>query len=237
MLALDNFFQQSDAAIEFSRQQSSDFAKSVAGDFNPLHDIDSRRFCVPGDLLFAVFLHRHGVFGSMHFDFQNMVDSEVQLTEKQAGQQTILVDQNGREYLTVDCDGSSSTEVALVSGLTRAYVQFSGQTFPYLLVDLMQQHNVMINPARPLVIYKSMQLNMQQLPDADVSLVFSGADLNNEGKKATVNLNFDINAGQKKIGSGQKQMVLGGLRPYDDEVMGALVAEYQSIKNNHKVAN
>ncbi len=233
-MKLESYFQESDGGIEFSRQQSSDFAKSVAGDFNPLHDPDARRFCVPGDLLFAVFLHRHGVFESMHFDFQNMVDSGVRLTEQASGDKTVLSDDSNREYLTVISAGQPSTDASLVSGLTQAYVQFSGQTFPYLLVDLMRQHKVMINPARPLVIYRNMQLSMESLPGTDVTLEFSGADLISEGKKATVNLNFAIKAADVQIGTGQKQMVLGGLRPYEEEVMTALVEEYQSIKTGYK---
>jgi hypothetical protein len=234
ILQLESYFQESDGGIEFSRQQSSDFAKSVAGDFNPLHDTDAKRFCVPGDLLFAVFLHRHGVYESMHFDFQNMVDSGVRLVEKGNAAETVLSDDGGREFMTVKCTGNHTTDSALVSGLTRAYVQFSGQTFPYLLVDLMQQHEVMINPARPLVIYRNMQLSMDALPAADVTLEFSGADLHSEGKKATVNLNFAISAHDKQIGTGRKQMVLGGLRPYEHTVMTALVEEYQSIKSSYQ---
>jgi len=38
--------------ISFTRQQASDFAKQVADDFNPLHNVEAKRFCVPGDLLF-----------------------------------------------------------------------------------------------------------------------------------------------------------------------------------------
>lgn len=44
--------------FQFTRQQASHFAKLVAGDFNPIHDEDSKRFCVPGDLLFAVLLQK-----------------------------------------------------------------------------------------------------------------------------------------------------------------------------------
>ena len=233
-MQLESYFQESDGGIEFSRQQSSDFAKAVAGDFNPLHDTDSKRFCVPGDLLFAVFLHRHGVTKSMHFDFQNMVDSGVRLVEQGNATETVLCDDGGREFMTVNSTGNHSRDSALVSGLTRAYVKFSGQTFPYLLVDLMRQHEVMINPARPLVIYRNMQLSLDVLPAADVALTFSGADFLIEGKKATVNLNFEISADDTQIGTGRKQMVLAGLRAYEHSVMTSLVAEYQSIKSSYQ---
>jgi hypothetical protein len=230
VLKIEQYFEVANDQILFSRQQSSEFAKRVAGDFNPLHDVDAKRFCVPGDLLFAVYLHRHGVFDSMHFDFMAMVDAGVPLTEQRDGQEVVLIDEKGRSYLGVRTEGTQSGADDLIGGLTQAYVEFSGQTFPYLLVDLMRENDVMINPSRPLVIYKSMQLTMSRLVGKDISLHFSGADLQSEGKKATVGLNFDIHASGEQIGQGQKQMVLGGLRAFDQVVMDELVSEYQAIK-------
>ena len=57
-MQLNQYFSETDNSFEFTRQQASDFAKKVAGDFNPIHDVISKRFCVPGDLLFAVLLSK-----------------------------------------------------------------------------------------------------------------------------------------------------------------------------------
>lgn len=65
--------------FQFTRQQASHFAKLVAGDFNPIHDEDSKRFCVPGDLLFAVLLQKEGISQKMRFDFSGMVSDGVAL--------------------------------------------------------------------------------------------------------------------------------------------------------------
>jgi hypothetical protein len=59
--------------VLISPDQGSRFAKDIAGDFNPIHDADSRRFCVPGDLLFALVLARYGVSACMHCRFVGMV--------------------------------------------------------------------------------------------------------------------------------------------------------------------
>ena len=53
---LENYCRITDDKISFTRQQASDFAKQIADDFNPLHDIQAKRFCVPGDLLFSLIL-------------------------------------------------------------------------------------------------------------------------------------------------------------------------------------
>ena len=60
--------------ISFTRQQGSDFAKQVADDFNPLHNIEAKRFCVPGDLLFSVIIAKAGLYKEMSFDFSGMVN-------------------------------------------------------------------------------------------------------------------------------------------------------------------
>ena len=59
--------------VRISAKQACDFAKGIAGDFNPIHDHDSKRFCVPGDLLFTESIRRLGLYQSMHFDFMDML--------------------------------------------------------------------------------------------------------------------------------------------------------------------
>ena len=56
-MQLDEYYSDGNGHIAISREQASDFAKGVAGDFNPIHDVDAKRFCVPGDLLFSLALH------------------------------------------------------------------------------------------------------------------------------------------------------------------------------------
>jgi len=58
---LQKYYSGDDEKIHFSRQQASRFAKEVAGDFNPIHDQEAKRFCVPGDLLFALVLSKYGL--------------------------------------------------------------------------------------------------------------------------------------------------------------------------------
>lgn len=228
---LEDYFELNADSLSFTRERASVFAKQVAGDFNPIHNPDARRFCVPGDLLFAVYLHRRGISSSMHFDFQNMVDESVVLHQRATDEGTVLQDDAGREYLTVRTSGQSRNNEATVDSLTKAYVQFSGQTFPFLLVELMKEHQVMINPSRPLVIYKSMEINLSELESNQIRLEFSGATLTADGKKAEVILNFDICDGELKVGNGNKKMLLSGLRAYDQAVIDELVKEYNKIKD------
>ena len=55
---LTPYFSTQDNAFSFTRQQASHFAKKIAGDFNPIHDEDNKRFCVPWRSSFAVLLQK-----------------------------------------------------------------------------------------------------------------------------------------------------------------------------------
>ena len=109
-MQLTDYFSLDTDRLHFSREQSSAFAKRIAGDFNPIHDIDAKRFCVPGDLLFAVFLHRYGVRQSMEFEFAGMVsDSTELLLPNSIDDEFSLDDTQGKNYLNVKRSGSSTT--------------------------------------------------------------------------------------------------------------------------------
>jgi hypothetical protein len=53
---LKNFYSIHESDISIVAEQASMFAKEVAHDFNPLNDVEAKRFCVPGDLLFSMAL-------------------------------------------------------------------------------------------------------------------------------------------------------------------------------------
>ncbi|MGL6055276.1 MAG: DUF3581 family protein, partial [Vibrio metschnikovii] len=78
-MLLKPYFSSAEHQFQFTRQQASHFAKKVAGDFNPIHDEDSKRFCVPGDLLFAVLLKKNGISQKMRFTFSGMVSDGIAL--------------------------------------------------------------------------------------------------------------------------------------------------------------
>ncbi|MEO1880948.1 MAG: DUF3581 family protein, partial [Methylococcales bacterium] len=70
---LKEFYSGPDDCVAITAEQGSLFAKEVAGDFNPIHDVDSKRFCVPGDLLFAIVLEKYGLSKTMNFTFTGML--------------------------------------------------------------------------------------------------------------------------------------------------------------------
>jgi len=228
---LTNFYQDMDGTIQISREQASDFAKSIAGDFNPIHDVDAKRFCVPGDLLFALVLNKYGVSQHMHFTFSGMVGDNVELIfPEMTDAEIIIKDITDKTYLSIQHSGENNANPNLSENLSRRYVEFSGQTFPHILVPLMAEHNVMVNPARPLVIYESMTINIDQLDISEPELSLTESKLDVDGKRGNVSLKFSVSDKGKIVGSGEKTMVMSGLRDFEQAAIDQLVDDYAARK-------
>ena len=232
---LDDYFSQdSSSEISFSRKQASDFAKNIADDFNPIHDQDAKRFCVPGDLLFSTVLRKYGLSENMKFDFLGLVTDDVKLVfpETDDGKMVIVGD-NGKDYLSIDRNGEISTDKVKIEKLIRQYVAFSGHTFPHVLVPLMEESDMMINPDRPLVIYESMMIHFNHFNFDDLTLKMTFSDMSVEGKRGKVSLRFVLQSGDEVVGTGEKNMVLSGLRSYEEDKISELTQVYNSRKSEY----
>ncbi|MBY6196576.1 DUF3581 domain-containing protein [Vibrio hangzhouensis] len=217
--------------FEFTRQQASHFAKKVAGDFNPIHDEDNKRFCVPGDLLFAVLLQKEGISQKMRFDFSGMVSDGVALNVSNKGDsESAVVDQSGKEYLQMTHHGDKSHNLEFIEHVVTNYVQFSGMNFPHIMVPLMQEQQMMINCQRPLVIYESMEVEFEHLDLTHPEVSFTGATFDVEGKRGVVTLNFAFKEDGVVVGKGIKRMVASGLKPYEDSAVNDLVTRFNECK-------
>ncbi|CAM3647102.1 DUF3581 domain-containing protein [Parendozoicomonas haliclonae] len=219
--------------FSFTREQASRFAKQVANDFNPIHDEDSKRFCVPGDLLFARILSERGVSTQLKVSFNGMVNDGTVLTlEDQGNHRFSLKDDNGKEYLELEEQGGERiTDPAVIERLIRSYVSFSGENFPHLLVPLMKDGGVMINPSRPLVIYESMSISLQATELVAPELAPAGSELKVDGRRGTATLHFEFRDQGQVVGTGVKTMVLSSLREYTQTDIDALVDEYNSRRD------
>lgn len=229
---LTPYISRENSKFQFTRQQASHFAKKVAGDFNPIHDEDSKRFCVPGDLLFAALLDKEGISQKMRFEFSGMVNDGVELEVKRNNDsESVVVDDNGKEYLRFSHSGEQSHSAEFIEHVVSNYVQFSGMNFPHIMVPLMQEKQMMINSQRPLVIYESMEVEFSRLDLTSPEVEFSGATFDIDGKRGTVTLNFNFKEDGIVIGKGVKRMVASGLKPYSDEAIDDLVERFNARKD------
>lgn len=250
MMNLQHYFSQQEGMVSFTQDQASVFAKTVAGDFNPIHDPGAKRFCVPGDLLFCVLLNRYGVAETTSVQFSGMLDDKTRMCLPDSlEEREHIVDTNGRALLSIFMQGERLQNADFVSALSQAYVKFSGQTFPDILVPLMRSANAMINPERPLVIYKDMAIELNKsvatlvksakneqsgsVAAADVMLKLDQPDISVNGRKGAVRLSFDIYYQESQIGKGEKNMVLSGLRDFDESAMQSIVEQYQTWRENY----
>jgi len=236
---IEKYYHLEDSKLSFTRQQASNFAKSVAGDFNPLHNVDAKLFCVPGDLLFSVIIHHYGLRQTMGFSFSGMVNDTVTLhLPKIQAREISIYDDNNKKYLDISSNGDISQNKHLIDSLIRNYVEFSGHSFPHVLVPLMKTNNVMVNTNRPLVIYDHMRIVLDTLDIDEVSsLSLADSQFRIYGKRGDVALNFDLNCNGKKIGMGQKKMVLSGLREFDQSKIDELVSADNQRKDNYLKAS
>lgn len=228
---LEHFYTETDSIIQISAQQASDFAKTIAGDFNPIHCPDNKRFCVPGDLLFSLVLAKYGVSNQMSFNFSGMVGRDVPLLfPTQVSEQFSICDSKHKCYLEVSHSGQQAQSTQLIEQIIRQYVAFSGHNFPHILVPLVKAENVMIHPTRPLVIYDSMNLQFDTLDLNDIQLVQTHTDFVVDGKRGDATLYFDILEDGKIVGNGSKKLILSGLMPYDAPKIQGLIDDYEARK-------
>ncbi|MCP4493561.1 MAG: DUF3581 domain-containing protein [Gammaproteobacteria bacterium] len=234
---IEDYYQLDGNKLSFSREQASQFAKTVAGDFNRIHDVDSKRFCVPGDLLFSVMIQHYGLRQNMGFSFSGMVnDNDTLVLPQTKAREISIYDLEDKKYLDVSSSGESSRSTRLVESLTRCCVAFSGHTFPHVLVPLMKQHSAMINTDRPLVIYDHMRISLETLAIDSVSLEHINSEFRIYGKRGEVALNFDFLSNGESVGKGQKKMVLSGLREYDQAKIDDLVNRFEQRKSEYPTA-
>ena len=232
---LDNYFTDNGGSeVSFSRKQASDFAKDIADDFNPIHDEDAKRFCVPGDLLFSTVLRKYGLNQNMHFDFLGLVGDGIKLIFPETNDEKIMISgDNGKDYLSIQRDGEILKDDKKIENLIRQYVAFSGHTFPHILVPLMEEKQMMINPERPLVIYESMTIHFNHFNFDELSLKMTFSEMKVEGKRGNVSLRFILQNKDEVVGTGSKNMVLSGLRSFEMEKISQLTDVYNARKNDY----
>lgn len=167
----------------------------------------------------------------MRFVFSGMVNDSVALDFPDTDAAMLdISDANGKKYLSLERSGETTRNSDLIRDLTSSYVRFSGHTFPHILVPLMSEQRVMINPDRPLVIYESMAIDLDRLDFSDPTLELTRSLLEVDGKRGNVRLEFCLRSGDEVVGKGEKAMVISGLRAYDAEQVQAMVDNYASRK-------
>ncbi len=234
---LKPYFKKENQSLSVTPIQASNFAKGVAQDFNPIHSVGAKRFCVPGDLLFSLVLGQYGLSQKMGFNFTGMVGAGVELQfPDEVAQKFEIRDDKDKLYLNVERHGDVSRCETQLESFIRSYVAFSGHNFTHVLVPMMQQHQMMINPKRPLVIYESMSFDLTTLDFEEVNLSLVEQDLIIDGKRGDVTLKFELHSGNTLVGTGVKTLVMSGLRPYDAEQVKAMVADYESYRTDFEQA-
>ncbi len=237
IMIVKQFYTGSNDCTVITAQQGSLFAKEIARDFNPLHDVDAKRFCVPGDLLFAIVLEKYGLSQKMNFTFTGMLGHGVSLDFPETTEEHFHIDgSNDKTILKVERSGEVSSNAEMIDALIQDYVAFSGHNFPYVLVPLMKQQNGMINLSRPLVMYDSMCLEFKHLNFTEPKVEMLEPELNVNGKRGDAHLHFQIKSDDEVVGEGYKKIVISGIREYEEGPMHDFVDNYLARKDAYLAA-
>ncbi len=231
---LKDFYSGDNNNTKITAEQGSLFAKEIAGDFNPLHDIEAKRFCVPGDLLFSIVLEKYGLSKIMKFTFAGMLGHGVTLDFPNTDAEMFDVNgSNDKTILKINRQGEVSHDMEMIDLFIRDYVAFSGHNFPYVLVPLMAKQDVMINLSRPLVMYESMSLEFDRLDFSEPKVEMLEPELTVNGKRGEAHLHFQIRSEQDVVGAGFKKIVISGMRAYEEQPMQAFVDDYLARKESY----
>ncbi len=234
---LKQFFSTRSNKILIEAKQASLFAKEIAGDFNPLHDPEAKRFCVPGDLLFSIVLEHYGLRQNMHFTFSGMVGHGVYLNFPETDSENYnITDDKGKTYLHVERKGPVVNDPELIKAFIQNYVAFSGLNFPHVLVPMMAKQNVMINTERPLVIYESMSFEFAHMNFSNLDMEASETELEVVGKRGDARLHFNIKDGDEIVGQGFKKLIISGVREYNHDVITNFTDNYLTRKQQYLAA-
>ncbi|WP_150910155.1 DUF3581 family protein [Marinobacter halotolerans] len=228
---LERYHSIQDGNVLISARQGSRFAKEIAGDFNPIHNPDARRFCVPGDLLFALLVSHFGLFRQMTFHFRSLLGDSVPLSFREDEDGLIRVyDDRGKVYIEVEHQGESTQDQNIIEHLIRSYVAASGKNFPHTLKPLMEDQGVMFNPDRPMIMYQSMNLSLETLDAPEPELELGHAELVPDGKRGNVTLDYRLMSRGEEKGQVSKKLVVSGLRDYDAQAMDEVVEHFYRLK-------
>ena len=228
---LERYHSIQDGKLLISARQGSRFAKEVAGDFNPIHNPDARRFCVPGDLLFALLVSHFGLSRQMTFHFRSLLGDSIPLTFREDEDGVIRVyDDREKIYIEVEREGESTHDQNIIEHLIRSYVAESGKNFPHTIIPLMEKQGVMFNPDRPMIMYQSMSVMLDTLDTPEPELELGQAELVPDGKRGNVSLDYRLLSKGQEAGQVSKKLVVSGLRDFDAQAMDAVVEEFYRLK-------
>jgi len=223
--------------VSISARQGCTFAKKIAGDFNPIHDENSKRFCVPGDLVFSEAIRRYGLYQNMKFNFLEMLsaDTPICFSNNSLGNYQFATNKLEKKIIDVEINGLRIKDDILIEEFTQAYVRFSALSFPSILVPLMKKNNVMINVERPLIIYKSMSFNINETDIEQINIELIDSSLEVNGKRGNACFTFSLSNDGKIIGKGKKNLILSGLREFNEEKINNLTKAYLEKKKNFNI--
>ena len=78
-----------------------------------------------------------------------------------------------------------------------------------------------------------MKLSFISFTESAPEVVLKGSKFDVKGKRGLVTMEFDLRADGESIGSGEKQIIMSGLRPYEQAGIDLLIEIYDKAREAH----
>ena len=87
-----------------------------------------------------------------------------------------------------------------------------------------------------MVMYQSMVIGLKEFEFTNPTLELAKQEISVDGKRGDVRIHFNVLSDGKVVGSGEKHLLLSGLRPFEAAAMDTLISDYELTKSNYKNA-
>ena len=228
---VDQYYTCHEENFYFPKHKSSAFAKQIAKDFNPLHDVKNRRFCVPGDLIFSAILSKFGANKEMTFDFKRMINGIEALNVVSSNESISVKNIQNEEMISIHRGGEITHDKVFINGFIRSYVEFSGKMFPEVILNAMKKSGVMPSLKRPLIIYVKMSFSLNVFSSNRPQVMLRETVFEKLGRKGVMSLYFDVWVNGEIIGFGEKKIFIGSVCPCDPSALQVYINSYNARNN------
>lgn len=209
----------------------SAYARNVAKDFNPIHSHLAKKYCVPGDLIFALITEMHGAHNYMRVDFLNRVGAECKLFFDTKRIALALLDVDKKLYAELATAGDKSVCPKRLKTVSNVVVSCTSGYFPYKLIDNLREENVMLSIRRSMVMLKSIEVELRNIHSAS-SLVakYQSSGLELSGKRGEVKVYFQLfDDDGISVGFVTKTVLIIGIEKFNDKASKQYLDDYEGI--------
>jgi len=209
------------------KESGSNFAKDICKDLNPIHNVESKKFIMLGDFLFALYVNEYGFPKNREVIFKN----PIKINSLENSGLEVIVSKEGI-FVGNQKKVESSVEDFLFfdESLLLQYCEISGSLFPDKLWGVFESSGLMPNFKRGIVMYTGVNFGFNFNLDSlygDIELDLDNVDYEIVSNRLFLKANVKVDLNGENVGSICKNLVCLGCVDYNKEKFDFLVENYR----------